>query len=168
MLVLSIVVAQIHPATFRTIQLLQRGFTVLELLIVIAIMGILASIVIVSLSDSREESEDAAIMSTLVNMRTDAHVYYETHDDTFSGACSTSHMQAAYDDVSAMSPGDVVCNNNDQSWLMAADLHSDEDGDGMSDYFCVDSAGSAEKGEGDVVIGQMSTQLINILTMSCP
>lgn len=39
---------------------IQKGFTLIELLIVIAIIGILASIVLVSLSSSREKANAAA------------------------------------------------------------------------------------------------------------
>ncbi|EKE19511.1 MAG: hypothetical protein ACD_8C00146G0016 [uncultured bacterium] len=42
----------------------KKGFTLIELLIVIAIIGILAGIVLVSTSSSREKAKDAAIISS--------------------------------------------------------------------------------------------------------
>lgn len=60
---------------------LQKGFTLIELLVVIAIIGILSSIVLASLSSARTKGEDAAIQSTLSNMRAQAELYYSTYNN---------------------------------------------------------------------------------------
>ncbi len=59
---------------------LQAGFTLIELLVVIAIIGILSSIVLASLSSARSKGEDAAIQSTLSNMRAQAELYYSNNN----------------------------------------------------------------------------------------
>lgn len=48
----------------------QRGFTLIELLVVIAIIGILAAVVLASLSDSREQSKIAAAQTQLRSIHT--------------------------------------------------------------------------------------------------
>ena len=47
---------------------IQKAFTLIELLIVIAIIGILASIVLVSLSSARMRSKDAAALSSMQSL----------------------------------------------------------------------------------------------------
>jgi len=58
---------------------LQEGFTLVELLIVVVILGVLAAIAIPQFSASTDDSKVAALDSTLNNLRTAIELYYQQH-----------------------------------------------------------------------------------------
>ena len=66
-----------------------RGFTLIELLIIIAILGILASIVIASLRSARDKGDDAAIKADLNQIRVASDLVYDDLGNAYcdSGTC---------------------------------------------------------------------------------
>lgn len=54
----------------------EQGFTLIELLVAIAIIGLLASIVVVSMSDSRERGRDSARSSQAQELLKAVEMYY--------------------------------------------------------------------------------------------
>ena len=58
----------------------QKGFTLIELLVTIAIIGILSSIVMASISTARTKSQDAERRTELKILQNILEVYYSTHD----------------------------------------------------------------------------------------
>jgi len=55
-----------------------KGFTLIELLVVIAIIGILAAVVLASLSSARAKGNDAAVKANLDSMKKQMELYYAT------------------------------------------------------------------------------------------
>lgn len=56
-----------------------RGFTLIELMIVVTIIGILSAIVLSALNNARSKGGDGAIKSTIANARSQAELFYNTN-----------------------------------------------------------------------------------------
>lgn len=57
-----------------------KGFTLIELLIVIAILGLISSIVIASANTSRTKTRDAKRIEDMKNIRTALEMYYDKYN----------------------------------------------------------------------------------------
>lgn len=82
---------------------LQDGFTLVELLIVVVILGVLAAIAIPQFSASTDDSKAAALDATLSNLRTAIELYYQQHGSYPSavaagGAFGAINTEAAFRD----------------------------------------------------------------------
>ncbi len=62
------------------------GFTILELLVVITIIGVLTAIVLAALSTPRNKSKDAAIKADFANIRPQSTLYYDNNTGYSTGA----------------------------------------------------------------------------------
>ena len=123
------------------------GFTIIEVMIVIFILGVLAVTIIGNINTARDNGRDASIRQNLSNIRTQAQVYYEdnlNYGDILSGTCNTgmfsnSVVQAMIteallrsDDTSARCTSDNDDGTADEAWSIELVLSN-------GGYWCVDS-----------------------------
>lgn len=144
----------------------RRGFTLIELLVVISIISLLSSILLASLSTSRQKAKDAAIRSQLKQIASQAELFRATSPDDRYGSCYdvndcpiiggaacasggsmflSAGMKALIDNIKTISGTNPLCaavpypspSGNATSWAVSATLT-----DGVTS-FCVDSSGQA-------------------------
>jgi len=72
----------------------KSGFTLVEILIVVVILGILAAIVIPQFSDASTEAKTSSLCSDLQTMRSQIELYKIQHNDQLPGAGAATFVQA--------------------------------------------------------------------------
>jgi general secretion pathway protein G len=85
---------------------MKKGFTLVEILIVVIILGILAAIVIPQFTNASEDARKSSLTSQLQTVRTQVELYklqhrdqYPTADGTVSGTWDWSKMTSQTDDA---------------------------------------------------------------------
>ena len=73
----------------------KSGFTLIELIIVIVILGILAAIAIPMFSTSTKDANESALKSNLAVLRNVILVYYHEHNGQYPGALKTDGSGSA-------------------------------------------------------------------------
>lgn len=75
----------------------QSGFTLVELLIVVIILGILAAVVIPQFNTAAAESKEAALASNLATIRQAIELYKVQHNDVFPTAAVVTQLTTGTD-----------------------------------------------------------------------
>lgn len=85
---------------------MKSGFTLVEILIVVVILGILAAIVIPQFTDASTEAKLSSLCSDLQTMRSQIELYKIQHNDQLPGSGGATFVQAmtGYTDIN----GDVA------------------------------------------------------------
>ena len=85
-----------------------KGFTLVEILIVVVILGILAAIVIPQFSQASSEARASSIKSNLQMVRSQIELYKIQHNEALPGAHADKNLVEALLEVSAASGADAA------------------------------------------------------------
>ena len=104
------------------------GFTLIEMIVVVAIIVVLSTLLLVSVSGIRKNAQDTRRKSNLENVRGAVNMYYS--------------VKSAWPSVASGWTG-LIQTLSDQGYL-TENVSADEDGDGTADY----TAAACAEGEG--------------------
>ncbi len=141
------------------------GFTLIELLVVVAIIGVLTSIVMVSLSNARGKGADAAVKTNLDTVKAQAELFASNNNSSFLpaggsvfslGACPVYNASGTNMLSKDKTIADAIaeaknrgsgsaCYNSSSVWAVAVGLKTGGTaGDATPDSWCVDSGGAGK------------------------
>lgn len=112
-----------------------KGFTIIELLVVVAIIAVLASIVLVNVTSYINKGKDSAIKGNMASVQVSAAAYFDTNGN-YTSLGSDSNVSAAVSSInSAYGSGTASVLTSATAWCLQAPLKA-----GGSNW-CVDSTG---------------------------
>ena len=129
---------------------MKKGFTLIELLVVIAIIGVLAAIVMVSMSGATDKAKDARMQGDLSQVKSlaelinvDESSYASTCNGTADlGATGTNYvtsLSAIATDITQLT-GTTTCYADATRYCISVALLTST---ATADNFCIDSSGIA-------------------------
>jgi len=144
-----------------------QGFTLVEALAVIAIIGFLAAIIIVNVGNSKKQGEDTAVKSALLEVRNAAELYFN-QNYTYEDVCKKNGKDLSEDgdfgrlgdyiDLHNGEDGKIGCVATDQGFAVISSLN-------LGDCWCVDYHGVSKK---VILAGPSEKCNDKIITITCP
>lgn len=91
----------------------KSGFTLIEILIVVILMGILATIIIPQISVSTEDAKINSLKTNLSNMRSAVELYYFQHNNKYPGMNDIAGAATAVDGTATIAFGEQLTKYTD-------------------------------------------------------
>ena len=123
-----------------------KGFTIIELLVVVAIIAVLAAIVLVNVTGYINQGKNAAVKGNLSTMLTNGAVFYDTNGN-YTNFCANAYVlapSAAVDSALGLVAGTTAANCKinaaNTAWCTCSILKTTT-AEPANSTFCVDSTG---------------------------
>lgn len=113
---------KLPSATCRLV--FNRGFTVMELLVVMAIMGVLYTVVMSSVGDSRSKGRDSKRIADISLIQLALERYYD-EKHIYPNDLSSSNLENMSENFSNNNDYKYACLNNCQSYHLGVSLEND-------------------------------------------
>ena len=116
-----------------------RGFTLIEILIVLTIIGILATVVLNSLNDARDKGSDAKIQAEMSSLAKQAAFVRSDHGDYdpvcgSNGEAQDADVAELVNSIEDMAGANIACNSNGNVFAVSAPLIE-------GTHWCIDHTG---------------------------
>lgn len=124
----------------------QKGFTIIELIVVIAIIAVLAAVVMVNVTKYINKGKDSAIKANLNSLTTASVIFFEDHGN-YGSFCNNSLAEDIFNSIAIPSGKTKECKNqsdsytfcchhSDTAWIACIELIEDN-----TKAWCVDNTG---------------------------
>ena len=120
-----------------------KGFTIIELLVVVAIIAVLTGIVLVNVTAYINKGKNAAMKGNLASALTNAAVFYD-NNTTYVGFAASSGWTTAATAINNAGGTNTTTNENATNWCACTNLVTTTN-DPAGSAFCVDSAGTKKQ-----------------------
>ncbi len=120
-----------------------KGFTIIELLVVVAIIAVLAAIVLVNVTGNINKGKNAAIKGNLSTVLTNSAVYYNTNGN-YSNFCTNAYFTGPSASITN-DGGTAICKvkADNTTWCACSTLRDISGATGQT--WCVDSSGAKKQ-----------------------
>jgi prepilin-type N-terminal cleavage/methylation domain-containing protein len=130
-----------------------KGFTLIEMLVVVGIIGILSSVLLTALGPARDKAKDSRIIQQMNQIRSLAETVYDGDYDGIEelpsvGSISNDNLRALVDDI-LLQGGDVYLYKSSakgaSSYILFSKLNQalEQDGSLVTQYYCLESGGKS-------------------------
>lgn len=119
---------------------LLTGFTIIELIVVVAIIAVLAAIVLVNITSYINKGKNAAIKGNLSSIMTNAIVYFDNNGN-YTSFCTSPNATLPNIAANNASNGTAVCNvSSNDYWCDCSPMKVTTE-EPANSTFCVDFTG---------------------------